>query len=100
MTPAVQHGLLVDTAAGMQYLYKNGVEHRDLKSANCLVTHDWRVKVLLIMGIILHMACTWLWLGLLCCAPDEHRLPFSRKDVPTHTKRCLLPYLCFKSDTK
>ena len=29
----------------MAYLYKNGVEHRDLKSANCLVTHDWRVKV-------------------------------------------------------
>lgn len=45
MTPVVQHGLLVDTAAGMAYLYKNGVEHRDLKSANCLVTHDWRVKV-------------------------------------------------------
>lgn len=45
MTPVVQHGLLVDTAAGMTYLYNNGVEHRDLKSANCLVTHDWRVKV-------------------------------------------------------
>lgn len=41
----MQHGLLVDTAAGMAYLYNNGVEHRDLKSANCLVTHDWRVKV-------------------------------------------------------
>ncbi|CAN0072666.1 unnamed protein product, partial [Scytosiphon promiscuus] len=45
LTPAVQHGLLVDTAAGMTYLYNNGVEHRDLKSANCLVSHDWRVKV-------------------------------------------------------
>eukprot|EP00903_Cladosiphon_okamuranus_P015667 g14469.t1 len=45
MTPVVQHGLVVDTAAGMTYLYNNGVEHRDLKSANCLVTHDWRVKI-------------------------------------------------------
>lgn len=45
MTSAVKHGLLVDTAEGMAYLYNNGVEHRDLKSANCLVTHDWRVKV-------------------------------------------------------
>ena len=46
MTPAVKHGLLADTAEGMSYLYGAGVEHRDLKSANCLVTHDWRVKVI------------------------------------------------------
>ncbi|CAN0434518.1 unnamed protein product [Pylaiella littoralis] len=45
LTSARQHGLLVDTAAGMTYLYNNGVAHRDLKSANCLVTHDWRVKI-------------------------------------------------------
>ncbi|CAM9487507.1 unnamed protein product, partial [Hapterophycus canaliculatus] len=45
LTPAVQHGLLMDTAEGMTYLYENGVEHRDLKSANCLVSHDWRVKI-------------------------------------------------------
>lgn len=45
MTPVVRHGLLLDTAEGMTYLYNNGVQHRDLKSANCLVAHDWRVKV-------------------------------------------------------
>ncbi|CAM9883042.1 unnamed protein product, partial [Ectocarpus sp. 4 AP-2014] len=45
MTPVVRHGLLLDTAEGMTYLYNNGVQHRDLKSANCLVTHDWRVKI-------------------------------------------------------
>ncbi|CAB1102808.1 unnamed protein product [Ectocarpus sp. CCAP 1310/34] len=45
MTPVARHGLLLDTAEGMAYLYKNGVQHRDLKSANCLVTHDWRVKI-------------------------------------------------------
>ncbi|CAN0400572.1 unnamed protein product, partial [Ectocarpus sp. 8 AP-2014] len=45
MTRVVRHGLLLDTAEGMTYLYNNGVQHRDLKSANCLVTHDWRVKI-------------------------------------------------------
>ena len=40
----VEHGLLADTVEGMKYLYDAGVEHRDLKSANCLITHDWRVK--------------------------------------------------------
>lgn len=45
MTPEVKHGILEDTAGGMTYLYHMGVEHRDLKCANCLVTHDWRVKV-------------------------------------------------------
>ncbi|CAM9187175.1 unnamed protein product [Pylaiella littoralis] len=45
LTPTRQQGLLADTAAGMTYLYDNGVAHRDLKSANCLVTHDWRVKI-------------------------------------------------------
>ncbi|CAN0440080.1 unnamed protein product [Pylaiella littoralis] len=45
LIPARQYGLLVDTAAGMTYLYNNGVAHRELKSANCLVTHDWRVKI-------------------------------------------------------
>lgn len=46
MTPTIKHGLLMDTAEGMDYLYNAGVEHRDLKSANCLVTHDWRIKVM------------------------------------------------------
>ena len=46
MTPTIKHGLLMDTAEGMNYLYNAGVEHRDLKSANCLVTHDWRIKVM------------------------------------------------------
>ena len=45
MTGNVKYGILEDTAAGMTYLYNQGVEHRDLKCANCLVTHDWRVKV-------------------------------------------------------
>lgn len=49
MTSAVKHGLLTDIAEGMKYLYDAGVEHRDLKSANCLVTHDWRVKVIIEM---------------------------------------------------
>lgn len=44
-TPGVQHRLILDTAEGMAYLCNAGVEHRDLKSANCLVTHDWRAKV-------------------------------------------------------
>lgn len=44
-TPGLQHRLILDTAEGMAYLYNAGVEHRDLKSANCLVTHDWRAKV-------------------------------------------------------
>lgn len=43
--PGVLRQLLVDTAEGMAYVYDIGVEHRDLKSDNCLVTHDWRVKV-------------------------------------------------------
>lgn len=37
--------LMADVAEGMAYIYKAGVEHRDLKSDNCLVTHDWRAKV-------------------------------------------------------
>lgn len=47
MTSAVKDGLLTDIAEGMKYIYDAGVEHRDLKSANCLVTHDWRVKVII-----------------------------------------------------
>ena len=34
-----------DIAAGMRYLYAQGVEHRDLKCANCLLTAEGRVKV-------------------------------------------------------
>ena len=30
---------------GMRYLYSQGVEHRDLKCANCLLTTEGRVKV-------------------------------------------------------
>lgn len=41
----VVHRLMADVAEGMTYIYKAGVEHRDLKSDNCLVTHDWRAKV-------------------------------------------------------
>ena len=34
-----------DIALGMQYLYSCGVQHRDLKSHNCLLTSDARAKV-------------------------------------------------------
>lgn len=34
-----------DVARGMAYLYKSRIEHRDLKSLNCLLTHDGRGKV-------------------------------------------------------
>ena len=34
-----------DIALGMRYLYSQGVEHRDLKCANCLLTAEGRVKV-------------------------------------------------------
>ena len=35
----------LDVARGMAYLYKSRIEHRDLKSLNCLLTHDGRGKV-------------------------------------------------------
>ena len=34
-----------DVALGMSYLYAQGVEHRDLKALNVLLTHDLRCKV-------------------------------------------------------
>ena len=34
-----------DVALGMSYLYSQGVEHRDLKALNVLLTHDLRCKV-------------------------------------------------------
>ena len=34
-----------DISRGMRYLYSQGVEHRDLKCANCLLTAEGRVKV-------------------------------------------------------
>ena len=34
-----------DVALGMQYLYSCGVQHRDLKCHNCLLTSDARAKV-------------------------------------------------------
>jgi serine/threonine protein kinase len=36
---------ILDIAIGMKYLYINGVEHRDLKTANVLLDHSDRVKV-------------------------------------------------------
>lgn len=38
-------GFLMDIAQGMEYLYANGVEHRDLKAPNCLLDGDYRVKL-------------------------------------------------------
>ncbi|EGD76164.1 TKL protein kinase [Salpingoeca rosetta] len=45
ISDARKHSFLCDTAAGMHYLHQKGRMHRDLKSANLLVTMDWRIKV-------------------------------------------------------
>ncbi|CAM9347138.1 unnamed protein product, partial [Discosporangium mesarthrocarpum] len=44
MTPSIRIKILRDVAAGMAYLSENNVQHRDLKSPNVLLTHDWRAK--------------------------------------------------------
>eukprot|EP00043_Microstomoeca_roanoka_P008610 m.82757 g.82757 ORF g.82757 m.82757 type:complete len:1276 (-) comp14317_c0_seq1:1885-5712(-) len=40
-----RHTFLQDTAAGMNYLHEQTRMHRDLKSANLLVTESWQIKV-------------------------------------------------------
>jgi serine/threonine protein kinase len=37
--------ICLDVAKGMNYLHKEGVIHRDLKSHNLLVAEHWTVKV-------------------------------------------------------
>ena len=35
----------LDVSLGMEYLHRHNVYHGELRSANLLVTHDWRLKI-------------------------------------------------------
>ena len=45
ITGALQRIWSSDVALGMKYLYEQGVQHRDLKPLNILLTRDLRAKV-------------------------------------------------------
>ena len=35
----------MDVAAGLAFLHANNISHRDLKSPNILLTHNWEAKI-------------------------------------------------------
>ncbi|CAM9449022.1 unnamed protein product [Choristocarpus tenellus] len=45
LTATIKHSILMDIATAVRYLYQHNVQHRDLKSLNVLITHDWQAKV-------------------------------------------------------
>ncbi len=45
LTLLQQKQIALDIARGLQYLHKNGMIHRDLKSANILLTADFHAKI-------------------------------------------------------
>jgi len=45
LEPFQRHQILKDTVEGMEYLHSHKIYHRDLKSANILITDDFRAKL-------------------------------------------------------
>lgn len=38
--------IAIEVAKGMQYLHSRGLMHRDIKSENILVGHDWEIRII------------------------------------------------------